>query len=172
MTSVAATWVDSGVGAWLTLGQDEVLGAPAGSGDGAAPAGGGTPIEGADGAGQTPGATNSQGSGGMDLIFPLLIGMMLIMIISTMMSGRKEKKRRAEMLSSVQRQAKVQTIGGVIGTVAEVRDTEIVVIVDRATNTRLTFAKTAIQQVLSEGRGGADTVSDEVAEPDLQRVGA
>lgn len=164
---------------WATLAQsDEVLGAPGGGGGAAAPAGnggGGTATEGADGAAPGGAPTGQPGGGGMDLLFPLLIGLMLFMIISTMLSGRKEKKRRAEMLASVGKHAKVQTIGGVIGWVAEVRDNEIVLTVDRATQTRMTFAKSAVQQVLKEGRGGsgdevAEDSSEGVAEPELQRV--
>ncbi len=161
-------------GGWLVLGQDgEVLGAPGagstggGAAGGPAPAGGGG-IEGADGG--APGAApgGAPGAGGFDLLFPLLIGLMIFMIISTMLSGRKEKKRRAEMLSSIGKHDKVQTIGGVIGTVEEVKDTEIVVMVDRSTKTRLTFAKSAVQTVLQQGKSGTES---SVAEPELEKVG-
>ncbi len=161
-------------GGWLVLGQDgEVLGAPgagsAGGAGGAGPSGAGGGIEGADGAapGAAPGGAPG-GAGGFDLLFPLLIGLMIFMIISTMLSGRKEKKRRAEMLGSIGKHDKVQTIGGVIGTVEEVRDTEIVVMVDRTTKTRLTFAKSAVQQVLQQGKGGSES---SVVEPELEKVG-
>ena len=157
--------------AWLVLAQDEVLGA---GGAGAAGGGEAGAVEGADGSGGADGAgaapSGRPAGGGLDLIFPLLIGLMLFMIITSMLSGRKEKKRRAEMLASLSRGAKVQTIGGVIGTVAEVRDSEVVVTVDRATQTRMTFARSSVQQILSEGRG-SDHSESEVAEPELEKVG-
>ncbi|MEM7622031.1 MAG: preprotein translocase subunit YajC, partial [Planctomycetota bacterium] len=144
-----------------------------GGGGGAAPASGDGTIAGEGADGSAPGAAptgSPAAGGGFDLLFPLLIGLMLFMIISTMLSGRKEKKRRAEMLNTVSKHAKVQTIGGVIGTVAEVKDTEIVLTVDRATQTRMTFAKSAVQQVLTAGRGDSGA-EEEIAEPELERAG-
>jgi preprotein translocase subunit YajC len=139
-------------GSWLLLGQEgDVLGAP---GSGAGPAAPTATGEGAEGAAPGGAAGGPGGAGGFDLLFPLLIGLMLFMVISTMLSGRKEKKRRASMMAGIGRHDKVQTIGGIVGTVSEVRDTEVVVTVDRSSNTRITFAKTAVQQVLKQGRGG------------------
>jgi preprotein translocase YajC subunit len=42
----------------------------------------------------------------------------------------------------------VQTIGGIVGVVTDVRENEVVVKVDNNTNTRITFAKSAVQTVL------------------------
>jgi preprotein translocase subunit YajC len=44
----------------------------------------------------------------------------------------------------------VQTIGGVIGTIVEVKDAEVVVKIDETTNTKIRFARSAIQQVLED----------------------
>ena len=70
-------------------------------------------------------------------------------------SGRKEKKRRRDMLASLGKKASVQTIGGILGTVAEVKGEEVVLIVDKSTNTRMTFTRSAIQQVLEPGEEAA-----------------
>lgn len=82
--------------------------------------------------------------------FVLVLGMLLIIVMSTVFGGRKDKKRRAEMLSSLKRQDRVQTAGGIIGTIVELKDDEVVLRVDEGTNTRIRFAKSAIQQVLRE----------------------
>ena len=42
----------------------------------------------------------------------------------------------------------MQTIGGVIGTVVELRDDEVTLRVDENTNTRITFSKASVQQIL------------------------
>jgi preprotein translocase subunit YajC len=62
---------------------------------------------------------------------------------------QKEQKQRAQMLSGVKKYDKVMTIGGVIGTVMEVRDEEIIVKVDDSTNTRIKFTRGAIQRILT-----------------------
>lgn len=62
---------------------------------------------------------------------------------------QKEQKQRAQMLSGVKKYDKVMTIGGVIGTVMEVRDEEIIVKVDDNTNTRIKFTRGAIQRILT-----------------------
>ncbi len=61
---------------------------------------------------------------------------------------RKEKKKREAIISAVKKGDKVQTIGGILGTVTDVREAEVVVKVDNNTNTRITFAKSAVQTVL------------------------
>ena len=82
--------------------------------------------------------------------FLLLIGgMFLVMIFFSISSGRKEKKRKAELMASLAKGSKVQTIGGILGTVVEVRDDELIVKVDENSNTRLRFAKSAVTTVLS-----------------------
>jgi preprotein translocase subunit YajC len=74
----------------------------------------------------------------------------------TTMAGRKEKKKRAQMLSGVKRGDRVQTIGGEIGSIVELSDTEMVLRVDEASNTRIRFARSALQQVLREGKAAED----------------
>lgn len=80
----------------------------------------------------------------------LILAMFVFMIGSTMLSGRKEKKRRASMLSSIARHDRVQTVGGLIGTVSEVKDNEIIVKIDESTNTKIRVVRSAVQQVLKK----------------------
>ena len=82
------------------------------------------------------------------LIIFLFIGM-------SFLSQRKEKKRRKHMLSSLGRNASVQTIGGIMGSVIEVKGDTVVLNVDASSNTRMTFSRAAIQQVLEPGEGAA-----------------
>jgi preprotein translocase subunit YajC len=81
------------------------------------------------------------------------LGLMALMIFMSMMASRKEKKRMATLLSSIKRHDRVMLAGGMIGTIAEVRDDEVVVKVDDATNTRIHFRKSSVQQVLRSASG-------------------
>lgn len=88
------------------------------------------------------------GNGGGFNLLTMLLPLVLFFIIISMFSGRKEKKKRAAMMAAMAKGDKVQTMGGILGTVVEIRDDEIIVKVDENANTRLRFARTAIQSIL------------------------
>jgi len=129
-------------------------------------------VPGAPGTAIAPGTPLGNGGGGVGGPAPAanpfgMIWMVLVvlgvMIGFSMLSSRKEKKKRAELLSSIKKGEKVLTIGGIIGTVAEVRDDEVVLRVDENSNTRMRFTRSSIQQVLKSvaGDGVAGTDSGE-----------
>lgn len=98
----------------------------------------------------TPGQTPSQQAPSpLGNMLPLLFLLLLVVMFFVMSSGqRREKKRRQAMLAAIKKGDRVQTVGGIIGTVVDLRDTEIVLKVDESTNTRLRFARSAIQNVI------------------------
>lgn len=112
----------------------------------------GSPV-GPGGAGNQPAQTSSPFGG--QFIF-ILLALMLFMFMMTAFSGRKEKKRRADMLTQLSRHDRVMMAGGMIGTIVELKDDEVVVKVDESTNTRIHFAKSSVQSVLKSS-GGART---------------
>jgi preprotein translocase subunit YajC len=63
---------------------------------------------------------------------------------------RKERQQYEEMLRSLKRNDRVVTIGGIIGTVVETRDNEVVLKVDEANNVKIRFARSAIKEVIRE----------------------
>ncbi|MBS0189362.1 MAG: preprotein translocase subunit YajC [Planctomycetes bacterium] len=98
-----------------------------------------------------PGAAPGQRPAGMDPTLLYLMGGMLLLIIFTTWSGsRKEKKKRAELNSSLAKGDTVQMLGGIIGVVAEVRDDEVVV---RMEEGKIRFAKSAVQAILKSSTG-------------------
>jgi preprotein translocase subunit YajC len=98
---------------------------------------------------------------GMDptLLF-VMLGMLVLMFTLSAWTARKEKKKRAELLSSIGRYDRVQTIGGIIGTIVEVKDDEVILKVDENTNTKISFSRSSIQGVLKRGPGS--TAADAV----------
>jgi preprotein translocase subunit YajC len=134
-----------------------------------APSGGGsnqgqpaTPpaTEGQDGSpqsGQQGQQGQGNGGGGGFLGFPVILLLVLgVMVVLMMTSQRREKKRKQEIQSALKKGAKVQTAGGILGTVIEVRDEEVIVKVDESANTRLRFARSAIQSVQASDNGDDD----------------
>ena len=63
-----------------------------------------------------------------------------------------EKKKRDQMLAELKKGARIQTIGGILGTVLDVRDSEVLVKVDESTNTKMRFARSAIHRVLDDDK--------------------
>ncbi|MEM6553666.1 MAG: preprotein translocase subunit YajC [Planctomycetota bacterium] len=102
-------------------------------------------------AGNTPPPQSNPGFFGGNFLFIMLI-VLVVMMVFTFSGGRKEKKRKAEMLNNLSKGNRVQTVGGIIGSVVEVRDNEIIVKVDENANTRLHFTKAAIATVLEDNK--------------------
>jgi len=100
--------------------------------------------------------------GGILLIF---VGFFMLLILMQVFGGRKQKKQREQMLASLAKHDRVQTIGGVIGAIAEIRDNEIVLKVDENTNTKMRFARSSVQQVLK--KAGARSETSSVEEPEM-----
>lgn len=65
-------------------------------------------------------------------------------------SKRKQDRQRREMLESIKKGDRVQTIGGILGTVLDVREDRLVLKVDESSNTKISFARSAIHRVLGE----------------------
>jgi len=82
----------------------------------------------------------------MWILIPIL-GVMLVMMI---LPGRQQAKKRKEMMAGMNKNDRVLTRGGIIGVVVEVRDNEVILKVDESNNTRLHFAKQAIQHVFAD----------------------
>ena len=103
-------------------------------------------------AGSEKESTNDdKGSGGMGgWFFPVILGMMVIWIFLLGSGSRKQKKKQAQMIAAMSKGSKVITIGGIKGSVVEVRDDEVIVKVDENNNTRMKFSRDAIRTVVDE----------------------
>jgi preprotein translocase subunit YajC len=132
----------------LTLGQQ----GPAVPGMPTAPAapGNGTTLQQAPNA--APPGTQAQPGGGFGPIIWLILLMFIGLMLINSMSGRRQRKEREKMITAIKRNDRVQTVGGVIGTVVELTDSEMVLRVDETSNTRIRFARSAVQQVLREAK--------------------
>ena len=87
----------------------------------------------------------------------LIMGVpLLFLVLMSFWMNKKEKKKRQSLMEAVKRNDRVLTVGGIIGTVVEIRDDEIVLRVDDNTKTKIAFSKASVQQVIrsSEGGGG------------------
>ena len=63
---------------------------------------------------------------------------------------RKKQQQHVQMVKSLQKNDKVRTVGGIIGTVIDVKDDEITLKIDESTNTKIKVVPEAIGRNLSQ----------------------
>ncbi len=104
------------------------------------------------GAGATGGSGGSGGAdvGGFPQSMVIIVVMVGALILFSMLSQRRQRKKRESLINSIKKHDKVQTVGGIVGSVVEVKPETVVLKVDESSNTRITFARSAIQQVLTQ----------------------
>lgn len=83
---------------------------------------------------------------------PLLFGI-LILYFFVFRSKRTQDRQRKDMLAQLGKGDRIQTIGGILGTVIEARENEVLVKVDESSNTKLRFSRSAIHRVIDESKG-------------------
>jgi preprotein translocase subunit YajC len=76
--------------------------------------------------------------------------LLVFMIVFSMFSGRKQRKKRTAMLSSLNKRDQVLTRGGVFGSIVEIKEDRVVLKVDESSNTRITVLRDSIEQVTAE----------------------
>ncbi len=79
---------------------------------------------------------------------PLLIIGIIILYFFVFRSKRTQDRERQDMLSQLKRGDRVQTIGGILGTVVEARESEVLLKVDESSNTKIRFTRSAIHRVI------------------------
>ena len=75
---------------------------------------------------------------------------MVFFLISMFRGPRKKQQEHKKMIQSLQKNDRIRTIGGIHGTVVDVRDDEIVLKVDESNNTKIRISPSAIGTKLSE----------------------
>ncbi len=85
----------------------------------------------------------------------LAVAFLAMMILSSRSRKKQEAKRRA-LLNSLKKGDKITTIGGIVGTVIEVRENEVTVKTDETNNVRMKFARWAIRDIGEPAKGDVE----------------
>jgi preprotein translocase subunit YajC len=86
---------------------------------------------------------------------PLLVfGLMFIMMYLLLFRGprKKQQQQHKQMVQDLQKNDKIRTIGGIIGTVVDIKDGEITLKVDESNNTKIKVTPSAIGTNLSKDK--------------------
>ena len=87
----------------------------------------------------------------------LLVPMAAVWWFLILRPQNAQKKERANMMAAIKKNDRVCTIGGIMGTVTNVKDDEITLKVDESNNTKITFQRSAIARVVHSDGTAADT---------------
>lgn len=84
------------------------------------------------------------------LQFLPFILIMVIMYLLLLRGPRKQQQQQRKMMQSLKKNDRVRTIGGIFGTVVDVKEDEVVLKIDESNNTKIRVSMSAIGKNLSE----------------------
>jgi preprotein translocase subunit YajC len=140
-------FLDQSIVSTLTFAQDDQ--SVPGTSTGASSATGASTVSPGTGGSGTTTATPRQPGFFDSPMFLILMLMVVGLIVMSSMGQRRERKKREALINAIKKHDRVQTIGGVIGSVVEIKPDYVVLKVDESSNTRITFSRSAIAQVLT-----------------------
>jgi len=79
-----------------------------------------------------------------------LILIFVVMYMFLFRGPKKKQQQHQKMVQSLRRNDKVRTIGGILGTVIDIKDDEITLKVDESSNTKIKVTPSAISKSLSD----------------------
>jgi preprotein translocase subunit YajC len=82
--------------------------------------------------------------------FIFLIVIVVIMYMLLFRGPKKKQQEHQKMVSALAKNDRVRTIGGIFGTVLDVRDDEIVLKIDESSNTKMRISPSAVATVLKD----------------------
>lgn len=97
-----------------------------------------------------PGAANQRQP---SLFSPQLLFLVLLFVVMYFMlfrGPRRQQQQQRQMVQTLKKNDRVRTIGGIIGTIVEVRDDEVHLKVDESNNTKIWVSTSAVGKNLSE----------------------
>ena len=81
----------------------------------------------------------------------ILLGLMLVVFYFLIFRGpRKKQQEHKQLVQSLSKNDRVRTIGGIIGTVVDIKGDEITLKVDESNNTKIKIVSSAIGKNLSK----------------------
>jgi len=82
--------------------------------------------------------------------FAPIVVLFILMYFLLLRGPKKKKQQHTQMVKSITKNARIQTIGGIIGTVIDIKEDEIVIKIDESNNTKMRISKGAVSTVLSD----------------------
>ncbi len=81
----------------------------------------------------------------------IFLGLMFVLMYLILFRGpRKKQQQQKQMMQALAKNDRVQTIGGIIGTVVDIKDDEITLKIDESNNTKMKIIRSAISRNMSK----------------------
>jgi preprotein translocase subunit YajC len=100
--------------------------------------------------GNSAAAKPAQKPEGAWMQYGLLILIFVIMYFIMFRGPKKQQQKQKQMIESLKKNDRVQTIGGILGTVLDVKDNEITIKIDESNNTKMRIIPGAVSRVITE----------------------
>jgi len=79
----------------------------------------------------------------------IFIGLIFVMLYFVMFRGPKKKQQeQKKMINSLQKNDRIQTVGGILGTVIDVGENEVTIKIDESNNTKMRVVPSAVARVI------------------------
>jgi preprotein translocase subunit YajC len=83
----------------------------------------------------------------------IFLGLMLVVMYLFIFRGpRKKQQQHRQMMQALGKNDRVQTIGGIIGTVVDIKDDEITLKIDESNNTKMKILRSAISRNVTKDK--------------------
>ena len=96
-----------------------------------------------------PGPVKSKGSPFVQLL-PIVLIFILMYLFLFRGPQKKQQQKQKQMMQSLGKNDKVQTIGGIIGTVVDIKENEVTLKIDESNNTKIRILASAIGRNISK----------------------
>lgn len=113
--------------------------------------------------GQAPADARPQGGGGLFSPGFLTVLALMFLVIYFLMIRPESKRQRAReaMLKKIKKGDTVVTTAGIVGKIHRVEDKEVVLQVDKDSNTRIRFLRSAVNEIIDAGKAKSERDSAE-----------
>jgi len=93
--------------------------------------------------------TNTKSPGVNPMQMMMLVVLFAVMFIILFRGPRKQQKKQKKMLQALKKNDRVQTVGGIYGTIVDISEKDITLKVDESNNTKIRISPNAIGKNLS-----------------------
>ena len=94
-----------------------------------------------------PGGTKPPGANPFQMM--MLVVLFVVMFIILFRGPRKQQQKQKKMLQALKKNDRVQTVGGIYGTIVDISEKDITLKVDESNNTKIRISPNAIGKNLS-----------------------
>ena len=83
----------------------------------------------------------------------LFVGFLVILYFLFVRGPRKQQQKHKQMISSLEKNNRIRTVGGIIGTVVDIKEDHIILKIDESNNTKIRITPNAVGANLSRETG-------------------